>query len=442
MWHAVGVKSQAVNLKTVRIGTVAAFVAVFGFMGYRGKSEAVRLAQRNLEAARERALIEVEEVKAETAAAGHNNKAIVHARNGEIEAAITEFSNAIEVRKQQSQGKARRELADTYKNRGIVLLRQRNHQRALQDFAEAIEILAKLVGDTGGSGDNAIELASSLKRRSSALRDLGKSAEAIRDLETAIAILEPMLEQQWKDVAAELAALYTERAALHRGQHETSAADLERAIGIRTRLFQEHGQREVARNLAENHNNLGIVLRGKGDLAQALGEFDKAVQIRSKLLESPDAGGGDVVDLKNQLAASYNNRANVLLGQGNAAGALADYEKSIEIRSQLMTVAKSSGLASSLAKTLSVAAWMYATNMDPSVRDGQKAADLAKKACEITEWKATVPLQALAAACAEVDDFPSAIKWQQQVIELADEVEKESARARLSEFQAGQPHRE
>jgi hypothetical protein len=93
-----------VNLKTARIGTVAAFVAVFGFIGYRGKSEAVRLAQRDLEAAHERASIEMKEIEVERAAAGHNNKAIVHARNHVMEAITSESSKAIEERKQQSQG--------------------------------------------------------------------------------------------------------------------------------------------------------------------------------------------------------------------------------------------------------------------------------------------------------------------------------------------------
>ena len=206
------------NFKTARIGTVATFVVVFGLFGYRGKLEAVRLAQRDRGAAAELAAIEAKEIELKGTAAGHNNQAIVYAQKGETAAAIAEFSKAIGARKQLGEGEGQRELADTYKNRGIVFLRDKTYPNALKDFTDGIEILQKLVDTKGSDEGVAIELASSLKRRSSALRDHGKPDEAIEDLSGAIALLQRVIEQRWEvDIAAELADSYTERAALYRG---------------------------------------------------------------------------------------------------------------------------------------------------------------------------------------------------------------------------------
>ncbi len=40
------------------------------------------------------------------------------------------------------------------------------------------------------------------------------------------------------------------------------------------------------------------------------------------------------------------------------------------------------------------------------------------RACELTQWRDPDCLDTLAAACAEVGDFASAIKWQTQAVKL------------------------
>jgi tetratricopeptide (TPR) repeat protein len=59
---------------------------------------------------------------------------------------------------------------------------------------------------------------------------------------------------------------------------------------------------------------------------------------------------------------------------------------------------------------------VLATCRDAAYRDGSKAVELARKACELTGWKKGRPLDALAAAYAEVGDFNAAVKWEEEAI--------------------------
>jgi tetratricopeptide (TPR) repeat protein len=70
----------------------------------------------------------------------------------------------------------------------------------------------------------------------------------------------------------------------------------------------------------------------------------------------------------------------------------------------------------------SAAAHMYlarilATCNDPNARNGRWAVAEATRACELTHWQDPDCLDTLAAACAETEDFPDAVKWQTRAIE-------------------------
>lgn len=83
------------------------------------------------------------------------------------------------------------------------------------------------------------------------------------------------------------------------------------------------------------------------------------------------------------------------------------------------------------------------------MRDGKKAVEYARTACELTQWKDVALLDTLAAAYAEAGEFDEAIKWQEKALNSPDlasrfggEAELEKARLRLKLYQERKPYRD
>jgi tetratricopeptide (TPR) repeat protein len=91
-------------------------------------------------------------------------------------------------------------------------------------------------------------------------------------------------------------------------------------------------------------------------------------------------------------------------------------------------------------------AWLLATCPDPAVRDGSRAVQLARRACEATQYQIPVYLGTLAAAYAEAGQFDNAILYAQKACDRAAAVGQtglwESNQALLKLYQARQPCRD
>ncbi len=269
----------------------------------------------------------------------------------------------------------------------------------------------------------------------------------------------------------ESALIYAMRAEVFESQekYDEALADLTKALKLqpgnggallaRARLnyFQENledARADINRLLQERPGlNQGILLRSMIEAAD--GDFQKAIVDLQNILRADPTN----VDLQMQLAAFYiaderprkaiqvlngilaadegnwramRSRADALLSVGKHAEAITDYESALKIEPE------SDGILNNLA-------WVLSTSPKDEVRDGKRAIELAKKACEVTNYEMPHIISTLAAAYAEAGDFDSAIKWSKKCIELGEDKlpeQIEQLRDELKHYEEGKPFRE
>jgi tetratricopeptide (TPR) repeat protein len=86
-------------------------------------------------------------------------------------------------------------------------------------------------------------------------------------------------------------------------------------------------------------------------------------------------------------------------------------------------------------------AWMFATCPDARFRDGKRAVELARTACELTNWKELNDVDTLAAAYAEAGDFKEAVRYQEMVLRDPRYTNQKGFQFRLELYRQGRPYR-
>lgn len=118
---------------------------------------------------------------------------------------------------------------------------------------------------------------------------------------------------------------------------------------------------------------------------RAIADFDQAIRLNPKF------------------AAAYDNRAYSYQLRGKHKKALADYAEAIRADPAYHY-------------SYNNMAWLLATCDDPHFRDGARAVKLARKACDLSEWKIPEYISTLAAAWAQNGNFAEAVKWERKAI--------------------------
>jgi protein O-mannosyl-transferase len=203
-----------------------------------------------------------------------------------------------------------------------------------------------------------------------------------------------------------------------RGQLDDALTYFQRALAVRS--SSEH--RHYRLSLALIHDNVGEVLAQKGRMDDAAGSFRQAIELRPDfpdahynlgvlLLRKGDYGGA-IAQLRTALAIQPNDSgtnttlANALIQKGLLREAAGHYQKALESEPE-----------SQLA--LNNLAWLLAAGPDDSLRDGARAVDLALKLNRVTHENNLLYVRTLAAAYAEAGQFEKAIETDQRASGLA-----------------------
>lgn len=158
--------------------------------------------------------------------------------------------------------------------------------------------------------------------------------------------------------------------------------------------------------------------------------YQALVALRRNDLELAQQKLNEAIDLNDKDARFFAERGRLLERAEDKAGARRDYEQVAELdqADEIM---------------YNNLAWWYATNTDAAARDGTKAIKYATEACKLTDYKNFMYVDTLAAAYAEANDFPNAIRWQEEAIKLCnDPIEKHRCEARLEMYRLNQAFRE
>ena len=201
---------------------------------------------------------------------------------------------------------------------------------------------------------------------------------------------------------------------------------------------------------ANAHLNLGRALALNGDFAGAELHFTTAVQLQPNEPEGhrtyADAlsqqGRFSEAAFHLQQALCFNTKpdiqtrldlAEILFQSGNARPAVYQYHKILAMNPDL-------------SEPLNNLAWLLSTSPDDSVRNGAEAVHLAEHACNLTGFKQMTMVSTLAAAYAEAGRFPEAIGCAELVLKSqpadGDARLEEINRQLLTLYRAGKPYRE
>jgi arylsulfatase A-like enzyme/Tfp pilus assembly protein PilF len=214
--------------------------------------------------------------------------------------------------------------------------------------------------------------------------------------------------------------------------------------------------RELCSQLLAERDDIPFLHNLAGTAAAATGRLQEAIDHYR-----------DYLQLRPQDHEALNNLASVLSRQGNLEEAIRQWQEALRLKpdyfkahynlagafykkGELQLAVKHWNEAvrtqPDAAEVLNNLAWVLATNDNERLRDPQRAARLARRACELTEFKHAGYLDTLAAAYAATGDFARATEIAHKALTLA-QANNNTALAgriadRIAKYEAAQPYRQ
>jgi tetratricopeptide (TPR) repeat protein len=219
---------------------------------------------------------------------------------------------------------------------------------------------------------------------------------------------------------------------LRRGQLDEAISQFQAALNIRSRNSETH----YNLGAALIQSNLGNALARKQLWDEAIDHLQEAVRLRPDYadayfnlgsvlfqqghIEQAIAQWRKALAIRPRDAEAHRNVASALRGQGNVKEAISEYEQALNIAPEDSVV-------------LNNLAWILATSPDASMRDGARAVTLAVKSVQISGGGDPNFIRTLAAARAEAGQFAEAVATAETAKTLASIQNKPELAGRLGE---------
>jgi len=225
------------------------------------------------------------------------------------------------------------------------------------------------------------------------------------------------------------------------------------------------------------HHDLGLALENRGLLAEAIEQYEQAIEIQpghveahnnlGKMLTSLGRSDEAMTHLRKAVELEPNrpephwNLGNVLAREGRLDEATKQFEQALKLRPDYAAAHCHLGMALAsrgrvedavthyrealeidpgYVEALNNLAWLRATWPDATYRDGTEAVELAQRAVTITGGQQPEFLDTLAAAYAEAGRFENAVTTARQALDLAFQQKKqalvESLQSRLMRYES------
>ncbi len=168
------------------------------------------------------------------------------------------------------------------------------------------------------------------------------------------------------------------------------------------------------------YHNRGIAWHAKTEYDKAIADYNEAIRLDSRIVNAFNSRGeawrfqekydkaivdySEAIRLDPKYVWPHDNRGKAFHAKKEYAKALADFDEAVRLDPKY---------AYGLAKK----AYLLATCPDDTIRNGKKAVELAREACELTSWKNGWFVGVLGAAHAELGQFDEAIRWEQKGLE-------------------------
>jgi len=323
----------------------------------------------------------------------------LYADMGEEEKAIADLDKALEIEPDH---------ALTWQLKGMVLAKFGRYEEALTCFEKVHELAPEA---TAPLLEQARVLGLQLKF-DAALERLNEAIRSAPENVAALLLRAAILAEIKRDSEA----LEDVERALKINPKLPIALRLRLMLLVRNKMLAE-AARTIAALRELEPEDMTLLLQ-HGLLEMAAGRPRKAIGLLTEYLEKEPSDASALIA-----------RGDCYLTIGKHAEAIADFEKAFPLAQDNPTF-------------LNNFAWVLCTSPEDHLRNGQRALELAKRACELLEYKAAFALSTLAAAYAELGDFQKAIEWAEKAIQAAEGEEREHMSKELECYRQGKPFRE